>query len=102
MRTFHTGGVAGIDITSGLPRVEELFEARVPKGAAVLSDIDGKLEVSEDPEGRRLKTLTVKIIARIIFCQPNQMFSSKTARKLKRALQWRYRLKLRRLPKKSL
>jgi DNA-directed RNA polymerase subunit beta' len=55
MRTFHTGGVAGIDITSGLPRVEEIFEARIPKGAAVLSDIDGKLEVFEDLEGRRLK-----------------------------------------------
>ena len=55
MRTFHTGGVAGIDITSGLPRVEELFEARVPKGAAVLSDIDGKLEVFEELDGRRLK-----------------------------------------------
>ena len=55
MRTFHTGGVAGIDITSGLPRVEELFEARVPKGAAVLSDIDGRLEVFEELEGRRLK-----------------------------------------------
>ena len=41
MRTFHTGGVAGTDITSGLPRVEELFEARVPKSAALLADIDG-------------------------------------------------------------
>ena len=43
MRTFHTGGVAGLDITSGLPRVEELFEARVPKGAAILADIDGQV-----------------------------------------------------------
>ena len=42
MRTFHTGGVAGADITSGLPRVEELFEARSPRGAAVLSEISGK------------------------------------------------------------
>jgi DNA-directed RNA polymerase subunit beta' len=41
MRTFHTGGVAGADITSGLPRVEELFEARSPRGAAVLSEISG-------------------------------------------------------------
>ena len=45
MRTFHTGGVAGIDITSGLPRVEELFEARVPKGSALISEIDGNVEV---------------------------------------------------------
>ena len=46
MRTFHTGGVAsGVDITSGLPRVEELFEARVPKGQALISEIDGVVEV---------------------------------------------------------
>tara|TARA_Y100000590_G_scaffold33207_1_gene36416 strand:+ start:371 stop:4540 length:4170 start_codon:yes stop_codon:yes gene_type:complete len=45
MRTFHTGGVAGVDITSGLPRVEELFEARVPKSKALLSEIEGNVEV---------------------------------------------------------
>ena len=55
MRTFHTGGVAGLDITSGLPRVEELFEARVPKGAAILADIDGIAEITADDEGRRLR-----------------------------------------------
>ncbi len=55
MRTFHTGGVAGVDITSGLPRVEELFEARIPKGAAILADIDGVVEIVEEAEGRRLK-----------------------------------------------
>ncbi len=54
MRTFHTGGVAGLDITSGLPRVEELFEARVPKGAAILADIDGIVQIESDEEGRRL------------------------------------------------
>ena len=54
MRTFHTGGVAGLDITSGLPRVEELFEARVPKGYAVLSDIDGVVAIEDDPDGRRI------------------------------------------------
>ncbi len=43
MRTFHTGGVAGADITQGLPRVEELFEARKPKGLAVIAEIDGKI-----------------------------------------------------------
>jgi len=52
MRTFHTGGIAGADITSGLPRVEELFEARTPKGEAVLSEIDGEVEVLEDAAGR--------------------------------------------------
>ena len=55
MRTFHTGGIAGVDITSGLPRVEELFEARTPKGEAVLSEIDGAAEVSETQEGRNIK-----------------------------------------------
>ena len=55
MRTFHTGGVAGQDITSGLPRVEELFEARTPKGEAVLSEIDGVVEVSELGEGRSIR-----------------------------------------------
>ena len=45
MRTFHTGGVAGEDITQGLPRVEELFEARIPKGQAIMSEIDGVAEV---------------------------------------------------------
>ncbi|MDK1097771.1 MAG: hypothetical protein QGM47_11050, partial [Actinomycetota bacterium] len=58
MRTFHTGGIAGLDITSGLPRVEELFEARVPKGAAILADIDGTVELEVDEEGRRLRLVT--------------------------------------------
>lgn len=48
MRTFHSGGVAGEDITQGLPRVEELFEARTPKGEAVMSDIDGTVTLSAD------------------------------------------------------
>jgi len=47
MRTFHTGGIAGDDITQGLPRVEELFEARKPKKMAILSEINGKVEVEE-------------------------------------------------------
>ena len=55
MRTFHTGGVAGIDITSGLPRVEELFEARSPKGQAFLVEIDGAVERIDDGEERRIR-----------------------------------------------
>ena len=47
MRTFHTGGVAGGDITQGLPRVEELFEARKPKGLAVITEISGRVEIDE-------------------------------------------------------
>ncbi|MCT1460103.1 DNA-directed RNA polymerase subunit beta' [Aestuariimicrobium sp. p3-SID1156] len=57
MRTFHTGGVAGDDITQGLPRVIELFEARTPKGKAPIADAEGILEISEE-SGRR--TLTLK------------------------------------------
>jgi DNA-directed RNA polymerase subunit beta' len=52
MRTFHTGGVAGDDITQGLPRVEELFEARRPKGQAVVTEITGNVEIRE-VKGRR-------------------------------------------------
>ncbi|MCX6763412.1 MAG: DNA-directed RNA polymerase subunit beta' [Candidatus Moranbacteria bacterium] len=57
MRTFHIGGVAGSDITQGLPRVEEIFEARPPKGESVISEIDGKVIAIEAGE----KTITVKV-----------------------------------------
>ena len=52
MRTFHTGGVAGGDITQGLPRVEELFEARKPKGLAIITDIAGEVFVKDTKERR--------------------------------------------------
>jgi len=52
MRTFHTGGVAGADITQGLPRVEELFEARKPKGLAIVSEINGTVRVEETKKKR--------------------------------------------------
>jgi len=56
LRTFHTGGVASSeDITQGLPRVEELFEARIPKGQAVLSEIEGVVELNSDAEHRLIK-----------------------------------------------
>ena len=47
MRTFHSGGVAGSDITQGLPRVEEIFEARVPKREALISEVDGKVKIED-------------------------------------------------------
>jgi DNA-directed RNA polymerase subunit beta' len=78
MRTFHSGGVAGKDITQGLPRVEEIFEARLPKGKAIISEVDGKvveierigdkkvlkieysvLTASKDEEGVPIKEYTV-------------------------------------------
>ncbi|MBI2849108.1 MAG: DNA-directed RNA polymerase subunit beta' [Chloroflexi bacterium] len=58
MRTFHTGGTAGIDITSGLPRVEELFEARVPKGQAIISEIDGTVQIREEGDFNRVKVVS--------------------------------------------
>jgi DNA-directed RNA polymerase subunit beta' len=54
MRTFHTGGVVGEDITHGLPRVVELFEARTPKGAAVLARHSGVVRIEEEEAGRRI------------------------------------------------
>ncbi|ABP66566.2 DNA-directed RNA polymerase, beta' subunit [Caldicellulosiruptor saccharolyticus DSM 8903] len=56
MRTFHTGGIAGQDITQGLPRVEELFEARKPKGVAIISEIEGYVSIKEDKK----RTITVR------------------------------------------
>jgi DNA-directed RNA polymerase subunit beta' len=61
MRTFHTGGIAGLDITSGLPRVEELFEARVPKGQAVISEIDGVVSVLREGDIRKVKVTSIEI-----------------------------------------
>jgi len=52
MRTFHTGGVAGADITQGLPRVEELFEARKPKGLAIVTEISGTVRIEETKKKR--------------------------------------------------
>jgi DNA-directed RNA polymerase subunit beta' len=66
MRTFHTGGIAGAqgDITQGLPRVEELFEARVPKDKAEMSEIDGIVEVVKDEQtGAR----TVRVVSTNVF-----------------------------------
>ncbi len=54
MRTFHTGGVAGEDITSGLPRVEELFEARKPKRTAILTEIDGVVSINDNKKKREV------------------------------------------------
>ncbi|MCH8948971.1 MAG: DNA-directed RNA polymerase subunit beta' [Chloroflexi bacterium] len=54
MRTFHTGGVAGLDITSGLPRIEEIFEARVPKSQSIMSEIDGTARIVRDGDMRKI------------------------------------------------
>ena len=54
MRTFHTGGVAGADITQGLPRIEELFEARKPKGLAIITEIPGRVSITEEKRKREV------------------------------------------------
>jgi DNA-directed RNA polymerase subunit beta' len=54
MRTFHTGGVAGDDITQGLPRVVELFEARTPKGVAPISEANGRVQIEDTDKTRRI------------------------------------------------
>jgi len=61
LHTFHTGGVVGLDITSGLPRVEELFEARPPKGQATISEIDGVAEVVQNEEGKVIKVTSSEV-----------------------------------------
>ncbi len=58
MRTFHTGGIVGLDITQGLPRVEELFEARTPKVVAPMSEIAGKVSIVETDMGVRVRVRT--------------------------------------------
>ena len=73
MRTFHTGGVAGNDITQGLPRVEELFEARKPKGLAIIAEFGGTVSIRENNnkreiiinDGEREKAYTITYGARI-------------------------------------
>jgi len=61
MRTFHTGGVAGLDITAGLPRVEELFEARIPKGKAEISHIDGIVEIIRGDGPTKVKVISTEV-----------------------------------------
>ncbi len=64
MRTFHTGGVAGVDITSGLPRVEELFEARIPKMVAPIAEISGVVNLIDDKDGRRIHLINEEIVSK--------------------------------------
>lgn len=61
MRTFHTGGVAGLDITGGLPRVEELLEARNPKGQAIITEMDGVAEITDVDDGLKIKITNLEV-----------------------------------------
>src|SRR4051794_36659000 len=61
MRTFHTGGVAGADITHGLPRVVEIFEARNPKGAAILAESSGRIEIEQNERGFKVAVVPTEL-----------------------------------------
>ena len=87
MRTFHTGGVAGLDITAGLPRVEELFEARIPKGKAEISHIDGIVEIIRGDGPTKVKVISTEVydtVARVTAqgarCSPRPATWSRPAR----------------------
>jgi DNA-directed RNA polymerase subunit beta' len=62
LRTFHTGGVASVDdITQGLPRVQEIFEARSPKGKAILAEIDGTVDILRDGDTRKIRITSAEV-----------------------------------------
>lgn len=65
MRTFHTGGVAGDDITQGLPRVEELFEARKPKRNAIIAENEGTVRVVPN-EGKKVLILSSSLVKTVL------------------------------------
>jgi DNA-directed RNA polymerase subunit beta' len=60
MRTFHSGGIAGSDITQGLPRVEEIFEARTPKGEALMAEADGTVTKIEKDHEKKVNTIFIE------------------------------------------
>jgi len=72
LRTFHTGGIAAKDITSGLPRVEELFEVRKPKGSAIISDVSGYVTIRDEEDARKIiitprtREIAVNLYERIV------------------------------------
>ncbi|MDO8513317.1 MAG: DNA-directed RNA polymerase subunit beta' [bacterium] len=75
MRTFHLGGVTGEDITSGLPRVEELFEARPPKSAASMSEVSGKVSIREEKDQRIITVTSDEIPSETIIIEDPYKFS---------------------------
>ncbi|MBO1911287.1 DNA-directed RNA polymerase subunit beta', partial [Microvirga sp. 3-52] len=78
MRTFHTGGVAGDDITQGLPRIQEIFEARNPKGKAIISEINGTVtEIDEIREGQHEVTIEGSVETRKYLGPYNARFTVK-------------------------
>ncbi len=83
MRTFHTGGVAGADITHGLPRIVEIFEARKPKGEAQISEIAGKVEIREDEKTREIIIRGAKSLEKIYQVSRRSRLKVKDGQKVK-------------------
>jgi DNA-directed RNA polymerase subunit beta' len=85
MRTFHTGGVAGADITHGLPRVVEIFEARNPKGAATLAEVAGKIEIEEADRAIKVTLLPTELDSKDELPEPKEhSFPRRTRLRVKR------------------
>jgi len=83
MRTFHTGGIAKKDITQGLPRVEELFEARTPKGKAVIAEISGTIKIIKEDEGISVKVISDDFKKELIKIKKNSKILVKNNEKVK-------------------
>ncbi len=83
MKTFHLGGVTGKDITSGLPRVEEVFEARTPRNPAILSEISGLVQVKEEKERRIVRVLSTDIKSETIELPEGYAASFKSGEEVK-------------------
>jgi DNA-directed RNA polymerase subunit beta' len=86
MRTFHTGGIAGLDITQGLPRVEELLEAREPKGQAAISEINGFVASIKQSNKESVIRVEAKDISKDEYCFPAPKLRLKTAKQLPKAI----------------
>jgi DNA-directed RNA polymerase subunit beta' len=83
MQTFHRGGVAGEDITSGLPRVEELFEARTPRGQAILCPGEGTIKIEQEGDKRTIKLISENDFKRIYRIKKTQKIKVKDGQKVK-------------------
>jgi DNA-directed RNA polymerase subunit beta' len=81
LRTFHSGGVAGEDITTGLPRVEELFEVRTPKGQAFLAEISGTVRLTEEGD-HYVVEIAAKEDAAVEYPLGGRRFTSRTVLQL--------------------
>ncbi len=87
MRTFHSGGVAGGDITQGLPRVEELFEARKPKGLAIITEIPGVAVINDTKKKREvIVTIRKQVNPRLTLFHTDPVSRSQTDRSLKQVM----------------